>query len=137
MCRTSPSPLTVAAVVAESSHASPEGHAKQRAGPTPAPGRPYLPWGMLAAIDLHGCEYARLTDSSLVRLGRVSSICDARKQAIARAEAIGEDVARPVSAPTFCLCKSRVRRGLAARMLLVQPELSGSTGSRSLAWQSR
>ena len=25
-------------------------------------GRTYLPWGMLAAIDLHGCEQSRLED---------------------------------------------------------------------------
>ena len=30
------------------------------------------------------------------------------------------NAARPVSAPTLCPCKSRARRGLAARMLLVR-----------------
>ena len=32
--------------------------AMQRALPCPVPGRTYVPWGMLAAIDLHGCELA-------------------------------------------------------------------------------
>ena len=28
---------------------------------------PYLPWGMLAAIDVHGCERARLADPAAIR----------------------------------------------------------------------
>ena len=39
---------------------------------TPRPGRAprppdYLPWGMLAAIDVHGCERARLADPDVIR----------------------------------------------------------------------
>ena len=30
-------------------------------------GRPYAPWGMLAAIDLHGCDRARLADPDSIR----------------------------------------------------------------------
>ena len=30
-------------------------------------GRAYLPWGMLAAIDLHGCERSRLEDPGTLR----------------------------------------------------------------------
>ena len=30
-------------------------------------GRTYLPWGMLAAIDLHGCEQSRLEDPDTLR----------------------------------------------------------------------
>jgi hypothetical protein len=45
MCRTSPSPLTAAAVVARDPHAAPRRRALQRACPTPAPGRAYVPWG--------------------------------------------------------------------------------------------
>jgi S-adenosylmethionine/arginine decarboxylase-like enzyme len=30
-------------------------------------GRTYLPWGMLAAIDLHGCERSRLEDPETLR----------------------------------------------------------------------
>jgi hypothetical protein len=44
MCRTFPSSLTVAAVVGGYPNAPPEGPA---------------PWGMLAAIDLHGCTAVR------------------------------------------------------------------------------
>ena len=44
------------------------------------------------------------------------------RQAIARAEAMRGNAARPVSAPTLCLCTSRARRGLAARMLLVRSQ---------------
>ena len=66
MCRF-PSPLTVAAVIGGYPHAPPEGPAMQRAGPAPAPVRPYAPWGMLAAIDLHGCESGRLEDADSIR----------------------------------------------------------------------
>jgi len=31
------------------------------------PDRTYTPWGMLAAIDLHGCEFARLADPDNIR----------------------------------------------------------------------
>ena len=62
-----PSPLTVAAVIGGYPHAPPEGPAMQRPGPTPAPGGPYVPWGMLAAIDLHGCEPGRLADPDAIR----------------------------------------------------------------------
>jgi S-adenosylmethionine decarboxylase len=31
------------------------------------PGRTYVPWGMLAAIDLHGCERGRLEDADTLR----------------------------------------------------------------------
>ena len=30
-------------------------------------GRTYVPWGMLAAIDLHGCERSRLEDPDTLR----------------------------------------------------------------------
>jgi S-adenosylmethionine/arginine decarboxylase-like enzyme len=30
-------------------------------------GRPYAPWGMLAAIDLHGCDRSRLEDPVHIR----------------------------------------------------------------------
>jgi S-adenosylmethionine/arginine decarboxylase-like enzyme len=30
-------------------------------------GRTYVPWGMLAAIDLHGCEFGRLADPDSIR----------------------------------------------------------------------
>jgi S-adenosylmethionine/arginine decarboxylase-like enzyme len=34
----------------------------------PDPGdRPYAPWGMLAAIDLHGCDRGRLADPDSIR----------------------------------------------------------------------
>ena len=34
----------------------------------PDPGdRPYAPWGMLAAIDLHGCDRRRLADQHSIR----------------------------------------------------------------------
>src|SRR3989442_1022770 len=36
------------------------------ARPVPS-GRTYLPWGMLAAIDLHGCEPSRLEDPGTLR----------------------------------------------------------------------
>jgi S-adenosylmethionine/arginine decarboxylase-like enzyme len=39
----------------------------QRALPAPAPSRTYVPWGSLAAIDLHGCELARLADPDSIR----------------------------------------------------------------------
>lgn len=39
----------------------------QRALPCPVPGRTYVPWGMLAAIDLHGCELRRLADPERIR----------------------------------------------------------------------
>ena len=39
----------------------------QRALPCPVPGRTYVPWGMLAAIDLHGCEPHRLADPDRIR----------------------------------------------------------------------
>ena len=31
------------------------------------PDRTYRPWGMLAAIDLHGCEFAPLADADTIR----------------------------------------------------------------------
>lgn len=67
MCRTFPSSLTVAAVGCGSAHAPPERPATQPAVPAPAPGRPYKRWGMLAAIDLHGCEFGRLADPDSIR----------------------------------------------------------------------
>jgi S-adenosylmethionine decarboxylase len=39
----------------------------QRALPMPTPRRTSAPWGMLAAIDLHGCERARLEDPDAIR----------------------------------------------------------------------
>ena len=33
----------------------------------PAPTRTYVPWGSLAAIDLHGCECAWLADPDRIR----------------------------------------------------------------------
>jgi S-adenosylmethionine/arginine decarboxylase-like enzyme len=30
-------------------------------------GRPYAPWGMLATIDLHGCDAGRLADAETIR----------------------------------------------------------------------
>ena len=65
MCRTFPSPLTVAAVIGGYPHAPPQTPAMQRAVPAPTPVRPYAPWGMLAAIDLHGCESGQLEDRGL------------------------------------------------------------------------
>ena len=50
MCRTFPNALTV-----------------PRAVPTPAAGRTYAPWGILAAIDLHGCDSGRLADPDSLR----------------------------------------------------------------------
>jgi hypothetical protein len=35
--------------------------------PAPAPTRTYVPWGSLAAIDLHGCARARLADPGRIR----------------------------------------------------------------------
>jgi S-adenosylmethionine/arginine decarboxylase-like enzyme len=52
MCRTFPSSLTVAAVVGGYPNAPPEGPA---------------PWGMLAAIDLHGCDRSSLADPDSIR----------------------------------------------------------------------
>jgi S-adenosylmethionine/arginine decarboxylase-like enzyme len=34
---------------------------------TPVPARPYVPWGTLAAIDLHGCGIDRLSDPGRIR----------------------------------------------------------------------
>ena len=67
MCRTFPSPLTVPAAVGGYPNAPPESPAMPRAVPTPAPGRTYVPWGMLAAIDLHGCDSGRLADPDAIR----------------------------------------------------------------------
>ena len=67
MSHASASPLTAPAGVGGYPHAAPERPAMQRAGPAPAPGRPYVPWGMLAAIDLHGCESGRLADRDAIR----------------------------------------------------------------------
>jgi S-adenosylmethionine/arginine decarboxylase-like enzyme len=67
MCRTFPSPPTVPAIVGGYPNAPPADRAMQRAVPTPAPGRPYVPWGMLAAIDLHGCAPGRLADPDSIR----------------------------------------------------------------------
>jgi S-adenosylmethionine/arginine decarboxylase-like enzyme len=41
----------------------------QRAAPAPAraPGRTDVPWGTLAAIDLHGCDRGRLADQDAIR----------------------------------------------------------------------
>jgi S-adenosylmethionine/arginine decarboxylase-like enzyme len=33
----------------------------------PARSGPYVPWGMLAAIDLHGCDKSRLADPENIR----------------------------------------------------------------------
>ena len=38
-----------------------------RALPTPDPGRTSVAWGLLAAIDLHGCEPALLADPDRIR----------------------------------------------------------------------
>jgi len=67
MCRTFPSTPTVSAVVAGHANAPPAGPAMQPAVSTQAPGRPYVPWGMLAAIDLHGCAPGRLADPDSIR----------------------------------------------------------------------
>jgi S-adenosylmethionine decarboxylase len=40
------------------------------------PDRTYTPWGMLAAIDLHGCEFAPLADPDSIR-AFVPAIIDA------------------------------------------------------------
>ena len=53
MCRMLPSP--------------PAGPAIQRPAPIPSPGGPYIPWGVLAAIDLHGCEPGLLADPDAIR----------------------------------------------------------------------
>ena len=66
MCRTFPSALTVPAVVCGYPNAPPAGPAMPRAVATPAPGRLYVPWGMLAAIDLHGCA-GRLANRDSIR----------------------------------------------------------------------
>jgi S-adenosylmethionine decarboxylase len=39
----------------------------QRALVIAEPERIYTPWGMLAAIDLHGCEFAPLADPDTIR----------------------------------------------------------------------
>ena len=39
----------------------------QHAVVVPEPDRTYTPWGMLAAIDLHGCEFAPLADPDCIR----------------------------------------------------------------------
>jgi S-adenosylmethionine/arginine decarboxylase-like enzyme len=39
----------------------------QLAVPVPAPERTSTPWGMLAAIDLHGCERGRVEDPNVIR----------------------------------------------------------------------
>ena len=39
----------------------------QIALPTHVPERTYIPWGMLAAIDLHGCVVSRLADPQTIR----------------------------------------------------------------------
>ncbi len=67
MCRTFPSALTVPAAVGGYPNAPPESPAMPRAESTPAPDRTYAPWGMLAAIDLHGCESGRLADPDSIR----------------------------------------------------------------------
>ena len=38
-----------------------------RAVPAPVVRRPHVPWGMLAAIDLHGCERRRVEDANTLR----------------------------------------------------------------------
>jgi S-adenosylmethionine/arginine decarboxylase-like enzyme len=45
----------------------PRGPAMQRALPVPASRRKSAPWGMLAAIDLYGCERHRLEDPNSIR----------------------------------------------------------------------
>jgi S-adenosylmethionine/arginine decarboxylase-like enzyme len=67
MCRTFPSSLTVPAAVGGYPNAPPEGAMQRPAVPAPAPGRPYTPWGMLAAIDLHGCDRSSLADPDSIR----------------------------------------------------------------------
>jgi S-adenosylmethionine/arginine decarboxylase-like enzyme len=67
MCRTFPSALTVPAAVGGSPNVPPESPTMARAVPTPAPGRTDVPWGMLAAIDLHGCASGRLADPDSIR----------------------------------------------------------------------
>jgi S-adenosylmethionine/arginine decarboxylase-like enzyme len=37
------------------------------ARPKGPPGGPYVPWGLLAAIDLHGCDRTRLADPASIR----------------------------------------------------------------------
>ena len=44
--------------------------------PVLTPSRPGSPWGMLAAIDLHGCERAQLEDPGSIRTF-VSTLVDA------------------------------------------------------------
>jgi S-adenosylmethionine/arginine decarboxylase-like enzyme len=44
-----------------------EGLVLQRAVPVPRPERTSTPWGMLAAIDLHGCERRRVEDENAIR----------------------------------------------------------------------
>jgi S-adenosylmethionine decarboxylase len=39
----------------------------QRPAVIAEPDRKYTPWGMLAAIDLHGCEFAPLADPDTIR----------------------------------------------------------------------
>ena len=39
----------------------------QLAVPAPTSGRRTAPWGMLAAIDLHGCERSRVEDPNSIR----------------------------------------------------------------------
>ena len=34
---------------------------------TPSPDRTYVPWGTLAAIDLHGCDFDPLADPDCIR----------------------------------------------------------------------
>jgi S-adenosylmethionine/arginine decarboxylase-like enzyme len=57
-------------------NAAPGRSALQRAGPTPSSGRPYVPWGMLAAIDLHECDRSSLADPERIR-AFVPSVIDA------------------------------------------------------------
>jgi S-adenosylmethionine/arginine decarboxylase-like enzyme len=44
-----------------------EGLVMLRAVPAPQLRRPLVPWGMLAAIDLHGCERRRVADPDTIR----------------------------------------------------------------------
>ena len=54
----------------------------------------------------------RETSASWQTERRPGDQVDCSRQAIARAEAMMRNAARPVSAPTVCLCKSGARRGL-------------------------
>jgi S-adenosylmethionine/arginine decarboxylase-like enzyme len=67
MCRTFPSSLKVATLVGGYPDAPPARPAMERAVLPSTAGRPYAPWGMLAAIDLHGCDRSSLADPDSIR----------------------------------------------------------------------